>query len=232
MVARGVRHRRCIGDRRNHAHRESGRLSTGNRSTTLWRVTPAAAILAADPCFIAPHDLSVLLFGALHDPGIGLAQPLFNGRRLLFVSAFAGMLRREAPTRQIVSNRPDRHLHSIRPLNQFLNRLPGPQGKGHLQLLMRFIDNHALHFALLDFIKRSAGATRVTAPTQSHRFHAPTPVQCPPLARRRFRNIQQFGNLAMLQPFSPQCDRSATQLKLRIRTQLACISCSHEERLS
>jgi hypothetical protein len=142
-------------------------------------VAAPAHVVDAQPRLVAPVDLGALGAGPGGDLGIVLSEPLLDGRGRLLARLSQGLLRREAPARQVQPHGPHRQCHGAVLPDELTHRRTAPQRPGQLHLVGGLGGHDLAHRHLLHQVERAALALRASA---GGVVQALVPMELPALA--------------------------------------------------
>ncbi len=151
-----------VRDGRDHVAAESLARPRDDRRLSLSAVGRAAEVVGPKPHLVAPIDFGLLPLGFGADSRINFAEPPANFLGILLERPAHRLLRRESPSPQHPSDRPDGQLHPVPPLDQFSDGLPRPEPERQLQLIRATIHDRPRRLRRLPR-KESAGPSRTPA---------------------------------------------------------------------
>ncbi len=118
-------------------------------------VAASAHIIRAQTGFIGPVNFRTFGLGSLLNARVVLGEPALHRRGLLLIGPLDGLLRCEAPAAQVQAHALNSQAHAAALLDQQQHGLAGPQGKVHLELIGRVVNDQAANVAFLLFAQRA-----------------------------------------------------------------------------
>ena len=212
-----------VGDGRDHIDTALFGRKSYHRRFPLGGKAPRPISIRLESGLVAPMNHRFFFLRLGHQTGIFCFQPMLDHLRVLLIRPFNRFLWCKSPALQISTYGPDGHLHTVELLDQKPDSLPGPQGKGQIQLIRCLIDQQAFNFRFLGGGQRSFLPLPTSSPSQLDGSATLLLVALPEGAGMALAKADPSGPHLGWKSLFAQPDDLFPYLVLGLWTMLACI---------